>query len=283
MNALPKKRLGRGLAALIGDEPEQDVAATKPEGLRRMAIDLIAANPLNPRRQFSEDEIQSLATSIKDKGLLQPILVRPMTDGSHQIVAGERRWRAAQAAGLHDVPVIVRELDDKQTLEIAIVENVQRQDLNALEEAMAYKMLADQYGYTQQQLADSIGKSRSHIANTMRLITLPADVQKQINEGLLSAGHARALVATENPHALAQKIISLGLSVRQAEDLTRTEGQLAKPKKEKDADTRALEKAISSLLGLVVDIRHKGPAGEMVIRYKTLEQLEDVSRRLGAG
>jgi ParB family transcriptional regulator, chromosome partitioning protein len=283
MNALPKKRLGRGLAALIGDEPEQDVVSTKPEGLRRMAIDLISANPLNPRRQFSEDEIQSLATSIKDKGLLQPILVRPMADGSHQIVAGERRWRAAQAAGLHDVPVIVRELDDKQTLEIAIVENVQRQDLNALEEAMAYKMLADQYGYTQQQLADSIGKSRSHIANTMRLITLPVDVQKQINDGLLSAGHARALVATENPHALAQKIISLGLSVRQAEDLTRTQGQLAKPKKEKDADTRALEKAISSLLGLVVDIRHKGPAGELVIRYKTLEQLEDVSRRLGAG
>jgi ParB family transcriptional regulator, chromosome partitioning protein len=283
MNALPKKRLGRGLAALIGDEPEQDVVATKPEGLRRMAIDLISANPLNPRRQFSEEEIQSLATSIKDKGLLQPILVRPMADGSHQIVAGERRWRAAQAAGLHDVPVIVRELDDKQTLEIAIVENVQRQDLNALEEAMAYKMLADQYGYTQQQLADSIGKSRSHIANTMRLITLPVDVQKQINDGLLSAGHARALVATENPHALAQKIISLGLSVRQAEDLTRTQGQLAKPKKEKDADTRALEKAISSLLGLVVDIRHKGPAGELVIRYKTLEQLEDVSRRLGAG
>lgn len=284
MNALPKKRLGRGLAALIGDEPENETPSTPQQGLRRMAIDLIRANPNNPRRQFSDDEILSLSTSIKDKGLLQPILVRPMTDGTHQIVAGERRWRAAQAAGLHDVPVIIRELDDKQTLEIAIVENVQRQDLNALEEATAYRQLIDQYDYTQQQLADAIGKSRSHIANTLRLTTLPADVQTQISEGLLSAGHARALVATENPQHLAQKIIALGLSVRQAEDLTRNESRLTKSsKKEKDADTKALEKAMADVLGLVVDIRHKGKSGELVIRYKTLEQLEAVSRRLGAG
>jgi ParB family transcriptional regulator, chromosome partitioning protein len=284
MNALPKKRLGRGLAALIGDEPDTETPTTPQQGLRRMAIDLIRPNPQNPRRAFSEEEIQSLSISIKDKGLLQPILVRPMPDGSHQIVAGERRWRAAQVAGLHEVSVIVRELDDKQTLEIAIVENVQRQDLNALEEAMAYRMLIDQYDYTQQQLADSIGKSRSHIANTLRLTTLPDGVQKQINDGLLSAGHARALVATENPQDLAQKIIALGLSVRQAEDLTRNENRLAKtPKKEKDADTRALEKALANVLGLAVDIKHKGPGGELSIRYKSLEQLEDVSRRLGAG
>jgi ParB family transcriptional regulator, chromosome partitioning protein len=284
MNALPKKRLGRGLAALIGDEPEVEVLSQPQQGLKRMAVDLIVANPSNPRRLFAEDEIQSLATSIKDKGLLQPILVRPMADGSHQIVAGERRWRAAQAAGLHEVPVIVRELDDKQSLEIAIVENVQRQDLNAIEEAMAYRLLTEHYGYTQQQLADSIGKSRSHIANTLRLTTLPDIVQGQITAGLLSAGHARALVATENPQHLAQKIIELGLSVRQAEDLSRSESRLAKsPKKDKDADTRAMEKAMSDVLGLAVDIRHKGPAGELVIRYKSLEQLEDVSRRLGAG
>ncbi len=284
MNALPKQRLGRGLAALIGDESTAETPVTQAQGLRRLAVDLISANPHNPRRHFSDDEIQSLAASIKDKGLLQPILVRPMPNGSHQIVAGERRWRAAQAAGLHDVPVIVRELDDKETLEIAIVENVQRQDLNALEEAMAYRQLIDLYGYTQQQLADSIGKSRSHIANTLRLTTLPDGVQQQITEGLLSAGHARALVATENPQHLARKIIELGMSVRQAEDLTRNEGRVAKPAtREKDADTRAFEKAMAAALGLLVDIKHKGQGGEIKIRYKSLEQLEDVARKLGAG
>lgn len=284
MNALPKQRLGRGLAALIGDEPTVQAAATQTHGLRRLAVDLISANPQNPRRHFSDDEIQSLAASIKDKGLLQPILVRPMPDGTHQIVAGERRWRAAQAAGLHDVPVILRELDDRETLEIAIVENVQRQDLNALEEATAYRQLIDLYGYTQQQLADSIGKSRSHIANTLRLTTLPDTVQRQIAEGLLSAGHARALVATDNPQQLAKKIITLGLSVRQAEDLSRNENRSTTTQaKEKDADTRAFEKAMATALGLAVNIKHKGPGGEIQIRYTSLEQMEDVARKLGAG
>jgi ParB family transcriptional regulator, chromosome partitioning protein len=198
-------------------------------------------------------------------------------------VAGERRWRAAQRAGIHQVPVLIRELDDREALEIAIIENVQRSDLNALEEARAYKMLMDSYDYTQQQLADSIGKSRSHIANTMRLMQLPESVLGHIEGGTLSAGHARTLVATENPQDLAEQIIKLGLSVRQAEDLTRDVA--AKPKKTasekyKDADTRALEASVAQALGLKVSIDHKGPIGTFTVSYKTLEQLEMVAHRL---
>ena len=287
MNALPKRRLGRGLAALIGDDvPVQaQIAATDPEGLRSLPIDLLKANPKNPRRYFNDEEIESLANSLKAKGLLQPIMVRPIANGEFEIVAGERRWRAAQRAGLHIVPALVRELDDRETLEIAIIENVQRSDLNPLEEARAYKMLQDQYSYTQQQLAEVIGKSRSHIANTMRLTTLPALVLAQIENGKLSAGHARTLVATENPGDIAEKIIKLGLSVRQAEDLTRKkpapETKSAKP--EKDADTRQLEKNLGAALGLTVSINHKAPGGQLVITYKSLEQLDLVSHRLSKG
>jgi ParB family transcriptional regulator, chromosome partitioning protein len=289
MNTVQKKRLGRGLAALIGDDvveaplqPAQNFAPTGSlVGLRHLPIDLLKANPNNPRRSFSEDDITSLAASLKDKGVLQPIMVRPSGEG-YEIVAGERRWRAAQRAGIHQVPVIIRELDDRETLEIAIIENVQRSDLNPLEEARAYKMLMDQYDYTQQQLAESIGKSRSHIANTLRLMQLPQSVLGHIESGQLSAGHARAIVATENPNDLAEHIIKLGLSVRQAEDLTR--GQPSKAKagaaKEKDADTRALESSLSAALGLSVSIDHKGRGGQIAISYKTLEQLELVAHRL---
>jgi ParB family transcriptional regulator, chromosome partitioning protein len=284
MNALPKRRLGRGLAALIGDDvPVQaPLAATDIQGLRSLPIELLKPNPKNPRRHFNEDEIESLANSLKVKGLLQPIMVRPAGDGEYEIVAGERRWRAAQRAGLHEVPAIVRELDDRETLEIAIIENVQRSDLNPLEEARAYKMLQDQYSYTQQQLAEVIGKSRSHIANTMRLTSLPEAVLTQIETGKLSAGHARTLVATENPEGIADQIIKLGLSVRQAEDLTRKkpapETKSAKP--EKDADTRQLEKTLGAALGLTVAINHKAPGGQVVISYKSLEQLDVVAHRL---
>jgi ParB family transcriptional regulator, chromosome partitioning protein len=284
MNALPKRRLGRGLAALIGDDVplQAPVEERDLQGLRSLPIDLLKPNPKNPRRHFNEDEIESLANSLKAKGLLQPIMVRPTSNGEFEIVAGERRWRAAQRAGLHVVPALVRELDDRETLEIAIIENVQRSDLNPLEEARAYKMLQDQYAYTQQQLAEVIGKSRSHIANTMRLTTLPQPVLQQIETGKLSAGHARTLVATENPESIADQIIKLGLSVRQAEDLTRKkpapETKSAKP--QKDADTRLLEKTLGSAIGLNVTINHKAPGGQLVITYKSLEQLDLVAHRL---
>ena len=292
MNHVQKKRLGRGLAALIGDDVIETPVAVDTEanngpvilgmGLRQIPIDMMTANPNNPRRVFAEEDIESLAKSLKDKGVLQPIVVRPKGE-TFEIVAGERRWRAAQRAGIHNVPVLVRELDDRETLEIAIIENVQRADLNPLEEARAYKMLMDSYDYTQQQLADSIGKSRSHIANTMRLMQLPESVLGHIEGGTLSAGHARTLVATENPQDLAEQIIKLGLSVRQAEDLTREQsaGKKKKPAtKEKDADTRALEASVGAALGLAISIDHKGPGGTVTVSYKTLEQLELIAHRL---
>ncbi len=281
MTALPKRRLGRGLAALIGDDEMAAPVSPDTPGFKQLAIDLISANPKNPRRSFPEADIESLAQSLREKGLIQPLLVRPLKNGTYQIVAGERRWRAAQRAGLHDVPAIVRELDDKDTLELAIVENVQRSDLTPLEEAQAYRMLMDEFSYTQQQLAESIGKSRSHIANTLRLMSLPDSVKEHIEQGTLSAGHARALVATENPQELAQKIISLGLSVRQTEDLSRNDSlKPKKKKKDKDADTRALERSLSQVLGLKVGIHHGASGGSISINYKTLEQLEMVARLL---
>jgi ParB family transcriptional regulator, chromosome partitioning protein len=291
MNQIQKKRLGRGLAALIGDDIIETPVTVGTDnagpvlvatGMKQLPIEMLNANPNNPRRVFAEDDIESLARSIKDKGVLQPIVVRPKNN-QFEIVAGERRWRAAQRAGIHAVPVIIRELDDRETLEIAIIENVQRADLNPLEEARAYKMLMDGYAYTQQQLADSIGKSRSHIANTMRLLQLPETVMGYIEGGTLSAGHARTLVATDNPQDLAEKIIKLGLSVRQAEDLTRE--QAARPRKpqttkEKDADTRALEHSLTAALGLTVHIDHQGVGGSVTVKYTSLEQLELIAHRL---
>jgi ParB family transcriptional regulator, chromosome partitioning protein len=289
MSQPQKKRLGRGLAALLGDDSletavpvDASPSAAQAQGLRLLPIDLLVANPKNPRRIFAEDDIESLAKSLKDKGLLQPIMVRARGD-QYEIVAGERRWRAAQRAGLHAIPAIIRDLNDQETLEIAIIENVQRADLNPLEEARAYKMLVDQHGYTQQQLADSIGKSRSHIANTMRLTQLPETVLSHIENGMLSAGHARALVATDNAQDLAEKIIKLGLSVRQAEDLSRQTTVAAKKTQHaatKDADTRALEKSVAAALGLNVSIDHKGTKGRVTVAYKTLEQLELIAHRL---
>jgi ParB family transcriptional regulator, chromosome partitioning protein len=289
--ALPKKRLGRGLAALIGDdEPEVPVAQVVPaatSGLRIVPIELIQRNPNNPRKSFNPDELQQLADSLRSKGLLQPLVVRPLPNGQtgYELVAGERRWRASQIAQIHSVPVVVREMDDRESLEIALIENIQRSDLNPLEEAAAYRQLLEQYNYTQQQLAEGLGKSRSHITNTMRLLSLPVDIQSKITDGTLTAGHARTLVAAEAPHELADQIIQLGLSVRQAEDLVRNApgGSAAKLGKlaHKDVDTRNLEKELSSHLGLTVEIAHKGDkGGKIAISYSTLEQLEDVMRRL---
>jgi ParB family chromosome partitioning protein len=283
MMQAPKRRLGRGLAALIGDDILETAAPEEFRGLRHLPIELIHANANNPRKTFHEEDLEDLAKSIREKGLLQPLVVRPRDDGEYEIVAGERRWRASQRAGLHELPVLVRDLSDGETLEIALIENIQRADLNPLEEARGYSQLLEQFSYTQQQLADSVGKSRSHIANTLRLLTLPQSVQGYIEEGKLTAGHARTLVATDTPADLAQQIISLGLSVREAETLTRTPQATAKAarKPDKDADTRAFEKQLSDALGLKVVITRQGrEGGTVVITYKTLEQLDDIAHRL---
>ena len=283
MTAAPKKRLGRGLAALIGDDASEEAMVQDARTLRHMPIELLKPSASNPRKHFADADLEELAKSIRDKGLLQPIVVRPLAEGEYEIVAGERRWRAAQRAGIHDVPVLIRELSDGEALEIALIENIQRTDLNPLEEARAYGLLLERFSYTQQQLADSIGKSRSHIANTLRLLNLPDSVRRQIEEGNLTAGHARALVATDSPAELADRIIKLGLSVREAEGLAREASSPRKPrtKPEKDADTRALEKIVSEAIGLKVEITHKGSAGGMLqISYSTLDQLEDICRRL---
>ena len=266
---------------MIGDDVAEESVVADVRSLKHVPIEMIKANPLNPRKHFAEEDLETLAKSLRDKGLLQPIVVRPAPGGMYEIVAGERRWRAAQRASIHDVPVLIRDLDDRETLEIALIENVQRADLNPLEEARAYKQLIEQYQYTQQQLADSIGKSRSHIANTLRLQTLPESVLTLIESGTLSAGHARTLVATDSPQELAEKIIKLGMTVRQAEDLTRTTSMKAKkPHAEKDADTRAMEKQIREALGLAVSLNHKGEGGQLVITYKDFDQLDEVFRRL---
>jgi ParB family transcriptional regulator, chromosome partitioning protein len=284
MTQAQKRRLGRGLAALIGDDTTEELVVQDVKNLRHVPIEFLYANPRNPRKNFAEAELEDLTRSIKDKGLLQPLVVRPRPEGGFEIVAGERRWRASQRAGLHDLPVLVRELSDGETLEIAIIENIQRSDLNPLEEARAYRQLLEEFSYTQQQLADAVGKSRSHIANTLRLQMLPEAVLLHIENGNLTAGHARTLVATEQPSELAEKIIRLGLSVREAEGLVRNQPdktpKASKP--EKDADTKAFEKSLSELLGLVVAVQTKGQkGGTLTISYKTLEQLDGIAKRLG--
>ena len=290
MTALPKKRLGRGLAALIGDSAPAETAVEQApgqtNGLRELPIELVRSNNLNPRKIFNEEELDDLVRSVSEKGILQPVVVRPVGDGQHyQIVAGERRWRAAQKAGLHQIPALVRELSDKEVLEIALIENVQRADLNPVEEAHGYQQLIDQFDYTQQQLAESIGKSRSHIANTLRLTALPASVLEALQSGKLTAGHARALIATEDPQSLAQKIIALGLSVRQAEALARdtSTGTASKPaKKTIDTNIAAVEKLLAEALGLKVAIATKtAEKGKLTISYNNLEQLDTICSKLG--
>lgn len=287
---LSRKRLGRGLAALIGeiDKPANPAQQPAPSD-RKVPIEFISPNPRNPRRRFSEGELADLASSIKEHGIVQPIVVRPAQGGRYEIIAGERRWRAAQQAGISQVPVIVREVDDRVALEIAIIENVQRSDLNPVEEASGYQSLIDEHHYTQADLAQVIGKSRSHVANTLRLLKLPTDVRQMLTDGELSAGHARTLVTAENPLALARRIVSEGLSVRQAEALAQTpnanpasERKPSDASREKDADTMALERLLSDVTGLDVAINHKSRGGELRISYSTLEQLDDLCRRLQA-
>ena len=284
-----RRGLGRGLSALLGEAEEGAPPASgqQPagEGAREIPIELIQRNPEQPRTLFAEEELAELEASIREKGVLQPILVRPLGSGEYQIVAGERRWRAAQRAGLKAVPVLVRELADNAAFEIAIVENVQRSDLNAIEEAKAYSALMGRMGYTQDEAAQVVGKSRSHVANTLRLMQLPGPVQDLVLEGKLTAGHARAILTAENPEALADAIVARGLSVREAEALAKAGSDKPKkasgPKKApKDADTHALEADLEDVLGMSVSITDKGGAGVLTISYATLEQLDELCRRL---
>ena len=282
-----RNRLGRGLAALIGDvdSPAAEPASDHGRGQRRLPVAFLRPNPRNPRKSFGAADLDDLTASVREKGVVQPILVRPVEGAvdSYEIVAGERRWRAAQKAGLHEVPVVVRDLSDKEALELAIVENVQRQDLNALEEAIGYQQLIDGYAYSQSALAEVIGKSRSHIANTLRLLKLPEEVQVYLREGKLTAGHARALVTLDDPVAAARRIVEAGLNVRDVEALGESAGRrktAGGKKPTKDADTRALEKSLTDRIGLAVTIDHKSNGGRVTVTYKTLEQLDDICRRL---
>ncbi|WP_421789583.1 ParB/RepB/Spo0J family partition protein [Hyphobacterium sp.] len=292
MSAERTRGLGRGLSALLNDG---EVAASDIEavaGIKTLPIEDIHPNPDQPRRRFNEADLVSLANSIAEKGLLQPVLVRPLPDGGgYQLVAGERRWRAAQRAQLHDIPVLIQEFTDRETLEIAIVENVQRADLNPVEEARAYRQLVDRFEHTQDEIARAVGKSRSHVANSMRLLVLPPSVLDHLEAGRLSSGHARAIATADNPAELAETIIAQGLNVRQAEQLTRTPKPKKAPetkaaKQQKDADTRALERDLSEKLGLSVEINHgEGPnaeGGAVTIRYAELGQLDEICRRLNA-
>lgn len=286
---LSKRRLGRGLAALIG-EMDQPVPVGEPQRAvsadRTIPIEFIARSHRNPRRHFDESELQDLASSIRQHGIVQPVVVRTVAESRYEIIAGERRWRAAQLAGFTEIPVIVRDVDDRTALELAIVENVQRSDLNPLEEALGYEQLIAEHGYTQNDLGEIIGKSRSHVANSLRLLKLPDQVRDMLAEGSLSAGHARALVSTSDPSTLARTIVSKGMSVRDAERLAQNDIKAQSEPKEtraadhKDSDTIALERSLSDALGLDVKISHKGSGGQIRISYRTLEQLESVCNLL---
>jgi ParB family transcriptional regulator, chromosome partitioning protein len=278
---------GRGLSALFGDDADQP---QKHDNLRNLAIELLKPGRFQPRRHFDTESLEALTESVKQQGILQPILVRrhPTEPNSYEILAGERRWRAAQAAQLHEIPVILRDMDDRGASEIALIENIQRQDLNAIEEGEGYRRLIEEFGHTQDALGRALGKSRSHIANTMRLLGLPDDVKAMIADGRLTAGHARALVTARDPLALAQRIEREGLSVRQIESALRDEKtakvKIAKAPRYKDANVDALEKQLSLLLGLKVMIQSdpNGDGGSLSIRYRTLDQLDDVLKKLRA-
>jgi ParB family chromosome partitioning protein len=268
------------------------VQAERPRGQRKVPIEFLRPNPRNPRSAFREEDLADLTNSIREKGIIQPIVVRaiPGVADAYEIIAGERRWRAAQAAGVADVPVVIHEADDKEALEIAIIENVQRADLNAIEEAKGYERLGTEFGYSQSDVARIIGKSRSHVANTLRLLNLPEAAKALVRDGAISAGHARALLAVDNPEAIARRIVAEGLTVRDVEALGQAQqgesgarGASAdkKPKAEKDANTRALEKTLCDALGMMVEINGRGERGEIRIRYESLDQLDAVCRLLG--
>ncbi len=286
--------LGRGLSALMADvAPDPIAQGSNHDGARRadqmVPIEKIHPNPDQPRRTFTQEQLDDLAASVKEKGVIQPLIVRPdpKDDGSFEIVAGERRWRASQMAQLHEIPVIIRSYSDTEALEVAIIENIQRADLNAIEEAAGYRDLMNRFGHTQEKVSEALGKSRSHIANLLRLLNLPMDVQEFVRDGKLTAGHARTLVTAEDPVSLAKQIIAKGLSVREAERLAKKPKGAAKPaarpKAEKDADTKALEGDLSATLGMKVSIDHKAgtEGGVVTISYQNLDELDDICGKLG--
>jgi ParB family chromosome partitioning protein len=288
-------RLGRGLASLIGDMGAETnnaapnaATSERVRGQRRVPIEFLRANPRNPRREFTPAQLDELANSIRERGIIQPIAVRPLKGATEtfEIIAGERRWQAAQRAGLHDVPVVVLDVTDREALELAIVENVQREDLNPLEEAGGYQALIDEFKYHQEEVAKVVGKSRSHITNMLRLLKLPDFVKAAMRTGQISAGHARALIGYPEPEKIAQQIIARGLNVRQVEALVRDEGKGGggspdkKPPLKKEADTVAMEKRASDALGMAVTIDYGSKGGAVHIKYRSLDQLEDIVKRL---
>ena len=283
-----RSRLGRGLAALIGDVGEETKTVERARAQRRVPIEFLKPNPRNPRRNFSDAELDELAASVREHGVIQPIVVRPVRGAADafEIIAGERRWRAAQRAGLRDVPIVAIDASDGEALELAIIENVQRTDLNPLEEAGGYERLANEFDHSQEEIAKIVGKSRSHVANTMRLLKLSEPIKAYIHSGKLSAGHARMLVGQPNAEEFAEDIVARGLNVRQVETMARKSGQEQakelKPKRRtgKDADTVALEKRVSDALGLQVTVDHHGGWGVLHIHYSNLEQLDEVLKRL---
>ena len=288
-----RRGLGRGLSALMADVAETQTVAEQGSAEQYVPIEQISPNPEQPRKRFDPEDLNDLANSIREKGVIQPLIVRRRENGSFEIVAGERRWRASQMAQLHQLPVIIREFTDVEVLEVAIIENIQRADLNSVEEAAGYRQLMDRFGHTQEKMAEALGKSRSHIANLLRLLNLPETVLEMVRKGDLSAGHARTLVTADDPVKLANQIIAGGLSVRAAEALVKKAqlGDDAAPAKkarssaeEKDADTRALEGDLSANLGLKVTLNHKPgqEAGQVVLSYKTMEELDEICRRLSA-
>ena len=287
-----KRGLGRGLSALMADVAEAEAVPQESgaSGVRMLPIEQIKPNPEQPRKQFTDDDLEELAASIREKGIIQPLIVRENKD-HFQIVAGERRWRAAQIAQLHEVPVVTRTYDDVEVLEIAIIENVQRANLNPIEEAAGYRQLMDKFGHTQEKVAEALGKSRSHIANLLRLLQLPEGVVDMVQKGDLSAGHARALVTSDDPLSLARQVVKKGLSVRQTEKLAKTASSGKTDKttasagaQEKDADTKALESDLMGALGMKVVLQHKPGQehGQITLHYKSLEQLDDLCRKLSS-
>jgi ParB family chromosome partitioning protein len=289
-----QRGLGRGLSALMADVTEETTRQETGSAPRRadlvVPIERIEPNPDQPRRDFTPEQLEDLSNSIREKGVIQPLIVRKKAGDRYEIVAGERRWRASQMAQLHELPIIVRDYDDTEVLEIAIIENIQRADLNPVEEAMGYRQLMQKFGHTQEKVSEALGKSRSHIANLMRLLNLPDDVQVMLREGHLSAGHARALVTSDKASELARKVVKDGLSVRQTEKLAKKTGSLveqnkeSRPKTHKDADTVALEGDLSANLGMKVAVDHVsgGENGKITIIYQTLDQLDELCRILSA-
>lgn len=283
-----RSRLGRGLAALIADSSAQMPTGPDARDRRRVGVDDLAPNPHNPRRRFSDEDLEELSNSIREKGVIQPILVRPMQQGEtgFEIIAGERRWRAAREAGLAEVPVLVVEVGDREALELAIIENVQRTDLNAIEEARGYERLAREFHYSHTDLARIIGKSRSHVANMLRLLKLPSSIETLLIEGTISAGHARALLSFDDPEPVARKIVARGLNVRDVEKLAQAKTKARVPPPEPQLrsspsqDMKSLAQRLCSALGLAVEIEARGTGGEIRIRYGTLDELESLCRQL---